>query len=135
MFRAIAKSRYLVPGFLCFALAFVVGPVGVASGLLVGAEAGAISGVAAAVLGVLGFLIIASGLPPSIELDVVDAQLRRIYTEVESVETSIGDNVRALSSGLGEQMVAVEETARALKSMAISLQAISDRVEALSSST
>ena len=77
MFRAIAKSRYLVPGFLCFALAFVVGPVGVASGLLIGAEGAAIAGVAAAVLGVLGLLIIASGLPPSIEVDAVDAQIRR----------------------------------------------------------
>ena len=53
MFRAIAKSRYLVPGFLCFALAFVVGPVGVASGVLAGAQGASIAGVVAAVLGVI----------------------------------------------------------------------------------
>jgi len=135
MFRAIAKSRYLVPGFLCFALAFVVGPAGVWSGLFAGTDAAVVSGIAAAALCSLGLLIIAAGLPASIEVEEVDSQLRRIYTEIEGVEVSIGDNVRALSSGLGEQMVAVEETARALKSMAISLQAISDRVESLSSST
>ncbi|MBW2405073.1 MAG: methyl-accepting chemotaxis protein, partial [Deltaproteobacteria bacterium] len=135
MFRAIAKSRYLVPGFLCFALAFVVGPVGVASGVLAGAQGASIAGVVAAVLGVLGLLIIASGLPASIDVEEVDAQIRSIHDEIEQVEDVIGENVKALSSGLGEQMVAVEETARALKSMAISLQAISDRVEALSSST
>jgi hypothetical protein len=135
MFRAIAKSRYLVPGFLCFALAFVVGPVGVASGVLAGAQGASIAGVVAAVLGVLGLLIIGSGLPPLIEIEEVDAQIRAIHGEIEEVEDVIGENVKALSSGLGEQMVAVEETARALKSMAISLQAISDRVEALSSST
>jgi len=61
MFRAIAKSRYLVPGFMCFALAFVVGPVGVATGVLVGAQGASIAGVVAAVLGVLGLLIIGSG--------------------------------------------------------------------------
>ena len=135
MFRAIAKSRYLVPGFLCFALAFVVGPLGVSSGALVGAQAASIAGIAAAVLCFVGLLIIASGLPPSVELSEVDAQLRVIYGEIESVESSISENVGALSDGLGEQMVAVEETARALKSMAISLQAISDRVDVLSSST
>jgi len=135
MFRAIAKSRYLVPGFLCFALAFVVGPFGVASGALAGAQAASIVGVASAVLCVLGLLIIAAGLPESLTIEEVDAQIRAIHGEIESVEGVIGENVRALSSGLGEQMVAVEETARALKSMAISLQAISDRVEVLSSST
>ena len=136
MFRAIAKSRYLVPGFLCFALAFIVGPaVGVVSSSLAGPQAAMISGVVAASLGVLGLLIIVSGLPPSIEVEEVDAQIRALYGEVEAIESSIADNVRALSSGLGEQMVAVEETARALRSMAISLQAISDRVEALSAST
>ncbi len=135
MFRAIAKSRYLVPGFLCFALAFVAGPVGVASGLLSGPDAATIAGVTAAVLGVLGMLIIAAGLPEAIEVEAVDAQIRAIHSEIEAVEVNIGENVHALSSGLGEQMVAVEETARALKAMAISLQAISDRVESLSSST
>jgi len=100
MFRAIAKSRYLVPGFLCFALAFVVGPVGVASGMLVGPQAASIAGVLAAVLGVLGLLIIASGLPLSIEIEEVDAQIRAIHVEIEGVEDVIGENVKALSSGL-----------------------------------
>ncbi|MCZ6806722.1 MAG: methyl-accepting chemotaxis protein [Deltaproteobacteria bacterium] len=131
MFRAIAKSRYLVPGFLCFALAFVVGPVGAESGALSVAAAGVI----ASVLGVLGMLIIASGQPPSLEVAEVDARMREIKSEVDEIESVIGENVRGLASGLGEQMVAVEETARTLKSMAISLQAISDRVEALSLST
>jgi methyl-accepting chemotaxis protein len=135
MFRAIAKSRYLVPGFLCFACAFVVGPVGVAAGVFVGAQSASIAGVAAATLGVVGLLIIASGMPPSIDVEEVDAQVRVIYQEIEGVEQIIDENARALSSGLGEQMVAAEETARALKSMAISLQAISDRVDVLSSST
>lgn len=131
MFRAIAKSRYLVPGFLCFALAFVVGPVGAESGALSVAAAGVI----ASVLGVLGMLIIASGQPPSLEVAEVDARMRQIKSEVDEIESVIGENIRGLASGLGEQMVAVEETARTLKSMAISLQAISDRVEALSLST
>ncbi|MFW2388138.1 MAG: methyl-accepting chemotaxis protein [Polyangiales bacterium] len=124
-----------MPGFFCFALAFVVGPVGVATGLLAGAQAASVAGVISAALAFLGLAIISYGMPPSIEVDVVDAQLKAIYGDIEQVEEVIGENVKELSSGLGEQMVAVEETARAIKSMAISLEAISDRVEALSSST
>ena len=101
MFRAIAKSRYLVPGFLCFALAFVVGPIGVTSGVLATAQGASIAGVAVAVLGVLGLLIISSGLPLSIDVEEVDEQIRTIHGEIEAVEEIIGENVQALSSGLG----------------------------------
>jgi len=131
MFRAIAKSRYIFPGSLCFVFAFAVGPIGAETGALTVA----VAGVVASILGVLGMLIIASGQPPSLEVAKVDARLREIQTEVNDVENTLGENVQELTSGLGEQMVAIEETARALKSMAISLQVIGDRVEALSSST
>ena len=59
MFRAIAKSRYLVPGFLCFALAFVVGPLGVEWGFFAGPQGAVVSGVAAAALSLLGLAIVA----------------------------------------------------------------------------
>ena len=96
MFRAIAKSRYLVPGFLCFALAFVVGPSGSLRAAWRVPQAASIAGVVAAVLGVLGLLIIASGLPASIEVEEVDAQIRAIHSEIEEVEDVIGENVKAL---------------------------------------
>ena len=131
MFRAISKSRYLVPGFLCFLLAFSAGPLGAESGMLsvVGA------GVIAAAFALLGMLVIAAGQPASMEIEEVAGRMRSLEGEMNDVGSLIGDNIQELVSGLGEQMVTVEETARSLKSMAISLQSINDRVEALSSST
>ena len=131
MFRAIAKSRYLVPGLLCFVLAFVVGPIGAETGALSVVSAG----VMAAVLGVLGMLIIAAGQPPALDMDEVEARMRRAQNDVLEIEAVIADNARELNEGLAEQVVAIEENARSLRSMAISLQAMNDRVDALSSGT
>lgn len=122
MLRVLSKSRFFIVGLIFFVAAFAAGPL---LATWVGATV-VVSGLAAASLCAVGLLFIAAGMPRTLD----EQQIR----EIGDVENVIEENVHELSSGLGEQMSAVEETGRALQGMAAALRAMHERVEALSSS-
>ena len=142
MFGPLLKSNLFLPGLLFFIAAGSVGwwsPID---------DAQTIS-VVSALCAFLGLCVIGIGLRKSAaenvaerlraqgmqtDLDALRADLSRYEEDVRAAEVVISDNVRELSSGIGEQLAFVEQTRNALQQMAGALGKFSSHVEALASS-
>ena len=141
MIGPLSKSSLFLPGLALFVLAAFTGFI---SGITT-----EIAGLAAAVCAFAGMCVIGVGLKGFVaqydeqrlaasnirsELDVLSADLAQYERDVRSAEVVISDNVRELSSGIGEQRESVEQTNVALLQMTDALVKFSTHVEALASS-